>query len=133
MYTSLDEVELAVVVNLETLIEVLKSMSIGGRRWWIASDPRDAAAVGYISIGHGDPSCSDRLNTLYFRIPVLNYEIPMGGTDRLVVLIGASTSFPEQPGFYLENSEVVEDPFEDLMCFYEPIKHALVSRLRAAL
>jgi hypothetical protein len=132
MKASLDEVELAVVVNLETLREVLKGMSVDGKRWWIASDPRDAVDDGYISIGHGDPGCVDRLNTLHFRVFVLNDETPMGGTDRLVVLFDESTSFPEQPGFYLENSEVVEDPFEDLMSFFEPIKHALVARLRAA-
>lgn len=132
MYTSLDEVELATVVNLETLREVLKSLSVDGKRWWIASDPRDAVAEGYISIAHGDPGCTDRLNTLHFRVPVLNDETPVGGTDRLVVLIDESTSFPQEPGFYLENGEVVEDPFEDLMSFLEPVKHALVARLRAA-
>ena len=132
MHTSLDEVELAVVVNLETLREVFMSMSIGGKRWWIASDPHDAIVDGYISIGHGDPGCTDRLNTLYFRVPVVNDETPMGGTDRLVVLIDESTSFPQEPGFYLEDSEVVEDPFEDFMSFFEPLKHALVARLRAA-
>jgi hypothetical protein len=128
----LDEGELAVVVNLETLREVLMSMSIDAKRWWIASDPHDAVAGGYISIGHGDPGCSDRLNTLYFRVPVLNDEMPMGGTERLVLLFDESTSFPQEPGFYLEDSKVVEDPFEDLMSFFEPIKYALVERLRAA-
>lgn len=132
MYTSLDEVELAVVVNLETLREVLKGLSIDAKRWWIASDSRDAVADGYLSIGHGDPGCTDRLNTLHFRVPVLNDEMPMGGTERLVLLFDESTSCPEEPGFYLENSEVVEDPFEDLMSFFDPIKHALVARLRAA-
>ncbi len=57
----------------------------------------------------------------------------MGGVDRLVLIFDESTSFPKEPGFYLENSEVVEDPFEYLMSFFEPIKHALVDRLRAAL
>jgi hypothetical protein len=132
MYTSLDEVELAVVVNLDTLRVVLKSLSIDGKRWWIASDPRDAVADGYISIVHGDPGCADRLNTLYFRVAVLNDEMPPGGIDRLVLLFDESTSFSEEPGFYLENSNVVEDPVEDLMSFFEPIKKALVARLRAA-
>ena len=48
------------------------------------------------------------------------------------MLFDESTSFPEEPGFCLENSKVVEDPFEDLMSFFEPIKRALVARLRAA-
>ena len=58
--------------------------------------------------------------------------MPMGGTERLVLLFDESTSFPQEPGFYLEDSKVVEDPFEDLMSFFEPIKRALVARLRAA-
>jgi hypothetical protein len=37
-----DEIGLGFVVNLETLREVLKSLSVRGRRWWIASDPADA-------------------------------------------------------------------------------------------
>lgn len=128
----LDEVDLAVVVNLETLREVLKSLSIDGKRWWIASDPRDAIGDGYISIGHGDPGCTDRLNTLHFRVPVVNGETPMGGTERLLLLFDESTSFPEERGFYLENSNVMEDPLEDMMRFFGPIKRALVDRLRAA-
>ncbi|MDP9049108.1 MAG: hypothetical protein M3O31_00070, partial [Acidobacteriota bacterium] len=73
------------------------------------------------------------LNTLHFRVPVLNDVTPMGGADRLVLLFDESTSSPQEPGFYLEDNEVVEDPFEDLTSFFDPIKHALVDRLRAAL
>jgi hypothetical protein len=66
---SLDEVDLGFVVNLETLREVLKAMSVNGRKWWIASDPNDAIDTHTITIGHGDPGCHDRLNTLYYRVP----------------------------------------------------------------
>jgi hypothetical protein len=69
MYTSLDEVELAVVVNLETLREVLMSMSIDAKRWWIASDPHDAVAGGYISIGHGTPAAPIVLTPCIFAFP----------------------------------------------------------------
>jgi len=31
---SLDEVDLGFVVSLETLRDVLKSMSLNGRKWW---------------------------------------------------------------------------------------------------
>jgi hypothetical protein len=35
----LDNVELGFAINLGTLREVLKGLSMNGRRWWIASDP----------------------------------------------------------------------------------------------
>jgi hypothetical protein len=131
MDVDLDEVELGLVVNLTILREVLKTLSVDGKRWWIASDPYDAAARGYVSIGHGDPHCADRLNTLYFRIPVLGNETPRTGTDRLVLLFDPSTSFPEEPGYYMENGRVMQDPLEDFMRFYCPIKGALIARLQA--
>jgi hypothetical protein len=87
---SLDEVDLGFVVNLETLRDVLKAMSVNGRRWWIASDPSDAIATHTVTIGHGDPGCVDRLNTLYFRVPVLNEELTMAGTDKLTLMLAIS-------------------------------------------
>ena len=39
MDLNVDSIELGFVVNLETLREVLKGLSVNGRRWWIASDP----------------------------------------------------------------------------------------------
>jgi hypothetical protein len=127
-----DEIELGFVVNLKTLREVLKTLSIDGNRWWIACDPYDAFARGYVSIGHGNPHCTDRLNTLFFRIPILSSEIPKAGTDRLVLLFDPSTSFPEEPGYYyLENGRVMQDPLEDFSCFYHPIKCALIARLQS--
>lgn len=76
MYVDLHEVQLAVVVNLETLRDAREGLSIGGKPWWIRCDSRDAVANGYISIGHGDLECTDRLNTLHFRVPVLSDETP---------------------------------------------------------
>jgi hypothetical protein len=131
MDVDFDEVELGLVVNLKTLREVLKALSIGGRRWWIASDPYDAAARGYLSIGHGDQHCPDRLNTLYFRIPILGPEILRGRTDTLLLLFHPATSFPAEPGYYLENGRVMQDSLEDFMSFYVPIKAALIARLQA--
>jgi hypothetical protein len=125
------EVELGLVVNLRTLREVLKGLSSGGKRWWIASDPQDAVEDGAIFIGHGDPRCTDRLNTLTFRVPVLNDETPRGGTDRIVVLLDPSTPSLTEPGFYVENGRVMQDLPEDFFCFYYPIKHALIARLQA--
>ncbi len=124
------EVELGLVVNLKTLREVLKVLSIGGKRWWIASDPQDVVEDGAIFIGYGDPHCTDRLNTVTFRVPVLNHETPRGGTDRIVVLLDPSTSSSRNPGCYIEDGRVMQDPLEDFFCFYYPIKRALIALLQ---
>jgi hypothetical protein len=87
---NLDEVDLGFVVNLETLRDVLKAMSVSGRKWWIASDPGDAIDAHTVTIGHGDPGCEDRLNTLYFRVPVLNGQMPTAGTDKLTLMFDSS-------------------------------------------
>jgi hypothetical protein len=128
---SLDEVDLGFVVNLETLREVLKSMSINGRRWWIASDPSDAIDTHTVTIGHGDPRCHDRLNTLYYRVPVLNEEIPMAGTDKLTLMFDSSIVSAEQPGIYIEDGRVFKDSVEDLQSFYDPIQRALMAKLQS--
>jgi hypothetical protein len=125
-----DGVELGFVVNLKTLREVLKGLSIDGRRWWIASDPADALESRFLTIGHGDPGCIDRLNTLYYRLPVLNDEKPVAGFDKLVVLLDSSVVSPEQPGLYLEEGRVLKDEFSDIECFFFPIKRALTKLLR---
>jgi hypothetical protein len=130
MPVSLDEIGLAVVVNLETLREVLTKLSINGRRWWIASDPADAVESGSLTIGHGDRGCSDRLNTLYYRVPILNIEVPIAGIKKLVLLLDSSVVSSEQPGIYMENGRILEDYIADLESFFSPIKRALVEMLR---
>ena len=128
---NLDEVDLGFVVNLETLREVLKSMSVNGRRWWIASDPSDAIDTHTVTIGHGDPRCHDRLNTLYYRVPVLNEEMPMAGTDKLTLMLDSSVVWAEQPGIYIEDGRVFKDSVEDLQSFYDPIQRALLTKLQS--
>jgi hypothetical protein len=125
-----DEVELGLVANLKTLREVLKTLSINGRRWWIACDPQDAVARGYVSVGYGDPQCEDRLNTVYFRFPILGDVTAKTSTDKLVVVIDPSTCTPEAPGAYLENGRMVQDCLEDFYCFYQPLTRALITRLQ---
>ena len=131
MEIDFDQVELGLVVNLTILREALKSLCIDGKRWWIASDPHDALATRSITIGHGDPRCTDRLNTLYFRIPVLGGEIPRAGTDGLVFLFDPATSTAAEPGYYIEDGRVVQDFLEDFLCFFRPLKRALIARLEA--
>jgi hypothetical protein len=131
MEIDFNQVEIGLVVNLTTLREVLKSLSIDGKRWWIASDPQDSLTTRSITIGHGDPRCTDRLNTLYFRIPVLGNETPRGGTDGLVLLFDPSTSDAAEPGYYIEDGRVVQDFLEDFLCFYRPLNRALIARLQA--
>jgi hypothetical protein len=131
MDLSLDEVDLGFAVKLETLRELLKSMSVSGRKWWIASDPGDAIATHTVTIGHGDPGCKDRLNTLYFRVPVLNEEMPMAGSNQLRLMLDSSVVWAEQPGIYFEDGRVFEDSGEDLQSFYDPIQRALLTRLQS--
>jgi hypothetical protein len=103
-----DQVELGLIVNLTTLREMLKSLSINGKRWWIASDPHDSLTTRSITIGHGDSRCIDRLSTLYFLIPVLGDEAPRRGTDGIVLLFDPNTSVVAEPGCYIEDGRVVE-------------------------
>lgn len=131
MYADIEEVELGLVVNLKTLRAVLKGLNVGGKRWWIASDPHDAVAEGFVSIGFGDPLCTDRLNVLRFRVPVVGSQMPQAGTDSLVLLFDPSTCTPEEPGYYLDHGRALQDPLEDFLCFYQPIKCALVDRLQS--
>jgi hypothetical protein len=124
MYLDFGEVDLGLVVNIGILREVLKALSMHGRRWWIASDPQDAMTTGSITIGHGDPQCKDRLNTLYFRFPILGEMTRKTSTEKLVLLVDPSACTPEEPGFYLENGRVKQDFVEDFTSFYPPIKDA---------
>jgi hypothetical protein len=126
----IDDVDLGFVVNLSTLREALAELSVNGRRWWIASDPADVLSTGTITIGHGDPGCVDRLNTLYYRVPVLNEDVPRAGTGHLLVLLHPSVVSPEQIGLYLEHGRVVQDAIEDAESFYFPIQRALARRFR---
>lgn len=125
------EVELGLLVNLKTLRGILKGLSVDGRRWWVASDPQDAFETGSITIGHGDPHCEDRLNTLYFRIPMVSEKIPRAGTDRLVLLLDPSYVIADEPGFYVEGGRVTQDLLADFVCFFSPIKSALIARMQA--
>jgi hypothetical protein len=131
MQFNLDEIDVGFVVSITNLREVLTSVNINGRRWWIASDPADAIINGYLTIGHGDPGCVDRLNTLYYRLPVLNKEIPRAGTARLVVLLDSSVVVAEQPGLYWEKGRVLKDEIEDIQAFFFPILRALTRRIDA--
>jgi hypothetical protein len=131
MDVDMDKVELGFVVNLETLREVIKMLNIDGKRWWIASDPQDAAETGALTIGHGDPRCKDRLNAVYFRVPVVSCATPRYQRPRLVLLLDSSYVKPESPGFYVEDGIVMQDGIEDFISFWSPLKKALISQLQA--
>jgi hypothetical protein len=130
MYLDCGGLEIGLVVNLKILRETLRRLNINGRSWWIASDPHDAAARGYVSVGYGDPQCKDRLNTMYFRFPIVGDVTLQISTDRLVLLVDPSTCTPEAPGFYLEDGQVAQDSLEDFLRFYPPLKRALIKRLQ---
>ncbi len=104
---------------------------MGGTRFWIASDPADALGTGSITVGHGYPGCTDRLNATYFRIPILNDEMPRRGMNRLVLLIAPSVIDADSPGFRMDNCQItVTDILDDFREFLTPIKGAIADLLR---
>ena len=129
MELNLDDVDLAVVVNVEILRQVLKTLSRNGRKWWIACEPAHAMEAGFLTIGYGDPGCVDRLNTVYYKVPILNEDPPLGGPDKLVVLLDSSVVVPEQCGLYREGDRVLEDEITDFEDFFIPIARAMVPLL----
>ena len=128
--SDLEGVDIGIVVSLETFREVLRGLRVDGRRWWIASDPQDAVETGFITVGHGYPRCFDRLNTLHFHLPVIGNEVTNIRTDRLVLMIEPSVISQAEPCLYLANGRVLEDPIEDFVSFYGPLKRALLARLQ---
>jgi hypothetical protein len=129
MEINLDDVDLAVVVNIEILREVLSKMSANGRTWWIACEPSYALERGHITIAYGCPGAVDRLNTVLYRVPILNTESPIGGTDKLLVLLDLTVIVAEQAGLYREGDRVIEDEFADIGEFFVPIQQAVVQVL----
>ena len=122
----LDEVDIAVAVSVEILRQVLKKLSRNGKKWWIACEPAYTLESGAVTIGYGDPGCVDLLNTVYYKLPILNQELPLGGPDKLVVLVDSSVLVAEQAGLYREDDRVLEDPIADMEEFFMPIARALV-------
>jgi hypothetical protein len=131
MNSDFSSVELGFVVSLQTLREVFKGLNIEGRRFWLASDPQDAAETGLITVGHGYPRCIDRLNTLHFHLPVVGNEGSNMRTDRLILMVDPSVITQEEPCLYLKDGRLLEDPVGDFVSFYGPIKRALLARLQA--
>ena len=68
---NLDDVDIAVVVNVEILRQILTKLSTNGKKWWIACEPAYAIEKGCFTIGYGDPGCVDRLNTVYYKLPIV--------------------------------------------------------------
>jgi len=129
MDLNLDDIDIALVVNVEILRQVLKKLSSNGKKWWIACEAAYALESGFVSVGYGDPNCVDRLNTVYYKLPILNQEPPLDGPDKLVVLVDSSVLVAEQPGLYREDDRLLEDPVADIEDFFLPIARALVPLL----
>jgi hypothetical protein len=126
MALSFDDVNIAVVVNVEILREILKKLSVHGKKWWIACEPAYLMEAGFLTIGYGDSGCADRLNTVYYKLPILNQDRPLGGPDRLVVLLDSSVAVTEQCGLYRDGDRVLQDEVADMEDFLLPIMRALV-------
>ncbi|MGB8477896.1 MAG: hypothetical protein WCE63_03520 [Acidobacteriaceae bacterium] len=126
----IEGVDIGLAVSLGTLREVLEGLSVGGKRWWIACEASSAFEMRALTIGHGDPGCSDRLNTLYFNVPVLNEQKPLAGTDGLILLLDSTVLSAVDPGLYIEGGRVLQDGFTDMECFFQPIRKALIAKLQ---
>jgi hypothetical protein len=126
MDLNLDDVDIAVVVNVEILRQVLRKLSTNGKKWWIACEPAYVLERGFVTIGYGDPGCVDRLNTIYYKAPILNEDPPLGGPDKLVVLLDSSVIVAEQCGLYCGGGRVLQDEMADFEDFFTPIARAMV-------
>ena len=126
MDLNLDDIDVAVVVSIEILREVLKKLSVNGKRWWIACEAAYTLESGFVTIGYGDRGCVDRLNTVYYKVPILNEDPPPGGPDKLVVLLDSSVVVAEQCGLYREGDRVLQDEIADIEDFFTPIARAMV-------
>ena len=126
MDLNLDDVDIALVVNVEILRQVLRKLSHNGQKWWIACEPAYALEDGFLTIGYCEPGCVDRLNTVYNKVPLLNDDAPLGGPDKLVVLLDSTVVVPEQCGLYREGDRVLEDEVADIEDFFVPMVRALV-------
>jgi hypothetical protein len=111
------------------LRRIFSILSMNGKRWWIASDPRDTIESGRILVGDGDPACVDRLNTALFSIPVLNDGLPRAGADSLVFLVDPSAISMIDSGYYFAHGRVVQDSVADLEAFFQPVKTAFLTLL----
>jgi len=107
-------IDVAVVVNLDTLHTVLKSLLVHGSRWWIASHPDDARENGSITLGFGEPSCCDSHNRSFFRIPIIETTIA-GNPDGVLLLFHPCA--------------IMSDDIDVFPEFYTPLKRALLARL----
>lgn len=124
----LGEGEIGFLVSYGTMKSVLGTLNTQGRRWWIASDPEDSISTSIVTIGHGHPHCTDRLNTVYFDVPVLAAE-SASRPEELILCFSGSLISVQDPGFYLQDGRIVQDEVEDFEEFFYPIKEALLARL----
>jgi hypothetical protein len=60
-------------------------------------------------------------------------DMPMAGTDKLIVMLDSSVVSAEQPGLYFENGRVLQDSLADLQSFYDPIERALLAKLQSSI
>lgn len=120
---------LGFALSLDTLKDVLKNLNVNGRRWWIACDPDDAVATEFVTVGHGDPQCKDRLNTIYFQVPVINASSAVR-PDQLILCFSSGAIWCQDAGFYREGAQIVQDLLEDFNAFFYPIWNALLARTK---
>lgn len=115
-------IDVALVVRVRALREILRSLHVDGRDWWIGIDPERAREIGWITLGWGNQRCSDPLNVQYFLAPILKGAQDTR-PDNLLVLFDASSIESED--------RCCPNSVGDFQDFFVPLKTALIGRLQA--
>ena|ERR1022692_331229 len=128
----IEDVDLGVVCNLETLRATTANLRVGGQRWWVESDLEQALKSGSVIVGYGDRRCVDPLNSSVFAMPILNKLSAVRGKGRnnLLVVLHPSTLSSGEPPLFMDRCLVTDECRAYFEEFYYPLVDALARRLR---
>jgi hypothetical protein len=129
MKLDLDGTSVGLVVELNVLRGVITTLNIGGKHWWLVTNPTHAAARGSVTIAHGYEDCYDRFNTLYFETPVVSRDETSWDDPRIFVLIKRSEWKSTEPQLRLKSHWSMRDCIDDLDCAFYPLQNALIERI----
>jgi hypothetical protein len=138
----LDEIDLGFVVRLDVFKQIINGLNSKHNRWWISTEPLETIECGYLLIGHssaatrGQRDATDAVvceaEAVYFRIPVLNTQVPRGGSRHLLLLIHPFAIVPPKAEYFRENGGTLGDLMRNLHSCFPPIKAAMIRMLECA-